>query len=146
MIEKLKSINPAVESFFKVALDDMMASDIMSYKHPLYQNCLMIPMKKILYKFDRQKLILQSNLKYEVKLTDGKTNKLLVLLILNVLEIHKEENEYIQDEIYKFVTGIFSNKQDQVLSSVLLQEDMQILLLIDNRISTDNGKKIVNNV
>ena len=53
MIEKLKSVNPAVESFSKVALDDTTASDIMSYKHPLYKNCLMIPMKKILYKFDR---------------------------------------------------------------------------------------------
>ena len=103
-------------------------------------------MKKILYKFDRRQLILQSNLKYEVKLTDWKTNKLPVLIILNGLEIRKKENEYIRDETYKLVTGIFANKQNEVLSSILLQEDTRILLLIDNRLSTDNGKKIVKNV
>ena len=142
MIEKLKSVNPAAESFFKVSLDDMTGSDISSYKHPLYHNCLMIPMKKTLFKFDRKKLILRGNAKYEVQCTDGKTKKIPVLIILNVLGIGKNENEFIRDEIYKFVSGIFSNKQDEVLSSILLREDTRILLLIDDKISNEKGKKI----
>ena len=142
MIDKLKSINPNAEGFFRVALNDTEGSDKTSYRDPSYNNCLMIPLKKVLFKFDRKRIILQANSKYDIQSTDKKTKKLPALILVTVLEIHKKENEHIRDEIYKFVTGIFSNKEDKVLTSVLVQEDTRVLILISDKVANEKGKKI----
>ena len=141
MATNSKHVNPQSETFFKCTLESLQFGKNIS-RHTEHTNCLVIPLKKVLFKFDRKRLHNQANKTFQYLTKEKTTKNLYTFQVLNVFNISANDHQYLRDEINKFVTRIFSDKEDSILSTILLQEDTRVLMIVNNELLHQSENKI----
>ena len=141
MATNSKHVNPQSETFFKCTLESLKFEKNIS-RHTEHTNCLVIPLKKVLFKFDRKGLHNQANKTFQYLTKENTTKNLYIFQVFNVFNICANDHQYLRDKIYKFVIRIFSGKEVSILSKILLQEDTRVLMIINNELLHQNENKI----
>ena len=141
MATNSKHVNPQSETFFKCTLESLQFGKNIS-RHTEHTNCLVIPLKKVLFKFDCKRLHNQANKTFQYLTKEKTTKNLYTFQVLNVFNISANDHQYLRDEINKFVTRIFSDKEDSILSKILLQENTRVLMIVNNELLHQSENKI----
>ena len=146
-IEKEKLKNMGVTNYFfnnKPENDRKFTHHV--YCDPMYNNCLVIPLKHMITENDNPLLYDRSQETYQDKDQDYNPNtkkakplKKYILELVNVFDVHAESNTEIRETILQFFTGILFNI-DTTIKKVVKNESTRVLLIVHrNRILSNNG-------
>ena len=92
-VKNSKHENPQSETFFKCTLESLQMEKNIS-RHTENTNCLVIPLKKVLFKFDRKRLHNQANKTFQYLTKENKTKNLYTFQVFNVFNICADDHQY----------------------------------------------------